>query len=259
MLVSNRLMSLFHVAPDPPLLEVFVIGAIVLVAITMLHGWGLDRIVRNYRRTVAKLLQQISRPSRASLVFGRAVLLMLVLHILDNWVWALVLNQMGLIPNIRNSFYFVANTYTTLGYGDVPLGPGWREFCPIIAISGLFTFGWSTSVMFSLVSDRHDLVDELASNYARQMKMRKDLLAQLCAQRREESASERLELEAEHDQEQARSMLARLRMCATERKKLREMRQAAQRLAAETIRREREAESRIYKPGPRHSRKNDSQ
>jgi len=44
--------------PDPPMLEVYALGAGVLVAITLLHGGGLGYIVRGYRRRAKRLLQK---------------------------------------------------------------------------------------------------------------------------------------------------------------------------------------------------------
>src|ERR1700731_2857180 len=40
----------FPVRSDPPLLEVFAIGAAVLVGVTLVHGSVLGRIVRDYHR-----------------------------------------------------------------------------------------------------------------------------------------------------------------------------------------------------------------
>ena len=54
--------------------------------------------------------------------FGRSVLLMLVLHIVDMTIWATVLTRLGLVSDARASLYFTANSYTTLGYGGMPLG-----------------------------------------------------------------------------------------------------------------------------------------
>jgi len=47
--------------------------------------------------------------------------------------------------------FFAANTYTTLGYGTFVLPQEWNMMAPIIAISGLFTFGWTASVLVDFV------------------------------------------------------------------------------------------------------------
>src|ERR1700761_3051200 len=187
-----------QVRPDPPLLEVFAVGAAVLVGITLAHGAILGSIVRDYHRGAKKLLEHASHPFWASLQFGRAVLLMLVLHILDMAVWAELLTHLRLIANARDSFYFTANSYTTLGYGTVLLGLGWRELSPMMAISGLFTFAWTTGVMFNVVGYQRELKEQLAGEFARKRQLHRNLLAELSALRVQEAREERGVLAAEH-------------------------------------------------------------
>jgi hypothetical protein len=57
----------------------------------------------------------------------------------------------GLIANWRAAGFFAANTYTTVGYGNFLLPDGWHMLAPIIAMSGLFTFGWTGSVLVEIV------------------------------------------------------------------------------------------------------------
>ena len=161
-------LPIFPVRSDPPLLEVFGIGAPVLVAVTLVHGSTLGRIVRDYHRGAKHLLEHANHPFWASLRFGRAVLLMLVLHVVDMSIWATMLTRLGLVPDGRTSLYFTANSYTTLGYGGMPLGFGWRELGPMMAISGLFTFAWTTGVMFNVVGYQRQLTDQLAEEFAPQ-------------------------------------------------------------------------------------------
>ena len=52
----------------------------------------------------------------------------------------------------RDAYYYVAVTYTTLGYGENTLTPAWRILAPMMAMSGVFAFGWTTSVLFSIVA-----------------------------------------------------------------------------------------------------------
>lgn len=59
----------------------------------------------------------------------------------------------GLIPNFRDAYYFVLESYTTLGESTVTLPEAWRLGGPIIAISGLFTFSWTGSVLVYVVTE----------------------------------------------------------------------------------------------------------
>lgn len=44
-------------------------------------------------------------------------------------------------------------SYTTLGEGSVTLPERWRLIGPIIAMSGLFTFGWTGSVLVNVMTE----------------------------------------------------------------------------------------------------------
>jgi len=144
-------------------IEVLGSGSVMLVIITLIHGAGLDRIVDHYRKRSQILLEKRRPPHLASIIFSYAILLMLFLHVSELLIWGVALNVSGLIPNLRDSVYFSANTYTTIGYGQMILPQSWRELSPLMAISGLFTFAWTTGQMFELVGFRRKLSEDLAT------------------------------------------------------------------------------------------------
>ena len=240
----------FPVRPDPPLLEVFAIGAAVLVGVTLVHGSVLGRIVRDYHHGAKRLLEHANHPFWASLRFGRAVLLMLVLHIVDMSIWATVLTRLNLIPDARTSLYFTANSYTTLGYGGMPLGFGWRELGPMMAICGLFTFAWTTGTMFNVVAYQRELIDQLSEEFGRKKQLHRELLGELSMIRRQESEQEKLALVAERESEAGKPLFRRFQMRWTERKELYAMRRAALKQVEEALQRERQAKAKIYQPAP---------
>lgn len=143
--------------------ELIVLGSTVLVIVTLIHGIGLDGISTRYKRMAERLKKRGWHPRFAMVIFAGAILLMLFLHLVEICIWGLVLHKAGLIPNMRDSIYFSANTYTTLGMGPMSLPHNWRELSPIIAICGLFTFAWTTSEMFNIVGYHHDLVTDLTA------------------------------------------------------------------------------------------------
>ena len=155
-------------------LEVLLLGGVMLVMIVLLHGAGLDRIVARYKRKADVLRTKGLHPQLATAIFAGSILLMLALHITEACIWGVVLNRVGLIPNLRDSIYFSANTYTTIGYGLNILPQSWRELAPIMAISGLFTFAWTTGEMFGIVGQQRDLVTELAEKRKSGEKPRED-------------------------------------------------------------------------------------
>ena len=142
-------------------LDVFAIGTFVLVFLTLLHAAVLYGVNRLYERQSEELRQRQRHSLLAAVLFGSVVLLIVSLHVVETFLWASVLYQLDLIPKFRDAFYFCANSYTTLGYGEVLLPPAWRELSPLIAISGLFTFGLTTSALFAVVGDNNQLVRDL--------------------------------------------------------------------------------------------------
>ena len=76
-----------------------------------------------------------------------------LLHLVETLIWAVPLHLLGICPNLRDSYYYVLESYTTLGEGNVALPDRWRLIGPIIAMSGLFTFGWTGSVLVSIMTD----------------------------------------------------------------------------------------------------------
>jgi hypothetical protein len=153
------------VFPNELRLEAFGLGCLLAVLITLFHVTGLGQIVSLFGRQSETLRARVGPPLLASCYLGTTVLLMLLLHVCDTCIWAFVLHGMKLIPDIHDAFYFSANTYTSLGYGDVPLSRDWRELSPLMAISGLFTFACTTSQLFNVMGGHHETVAELRSKH----------------------------------------------------------------------------------------------
>ena len=100
---------------------------------------------------------------------GSVVFMLLALHVSEMLIWSAALVYSNLVPDWRTAGFFTGNTYTTVGYGAFVLPNGWRMLAPIIAMSGLFAFGWSGSVLVDYVrriSAIRDAVD-VAKAFAR--------------------------------------------------------------------------------------------
>jgi len=160
----NDVSGLLRVPPDLIPFAVLGLGGLILVVVTVLHGYGLDNVVSRYKRGNEKLRSLHVAPFVAVLLFSRTILQMLVLHLLEICFWGLCLFWGRLISDVHTSFYFAANTYTTLGMGPMPLPHGWHEMSPIIAISGLFTFAWTTSELFNIVGYQRELLEKLRAH-----------------------------------------------------------------------------------------------
>ena len=141
--------------------EVIAYGAIMLVIIMLVHGAGLGWITGWHERRCRAFLRWKLHPTLAASVFAATIFLMLCLHIIETGIWGLALNKSHLITSLRDSMYFSANTYTTIGYGFMILPQQWRELAPIMAISGLFAFAWTTGEMFNVIGAHRKFVSDL--------------------------------------------------------------------------------------------------
>src|SRR5450432_1996886 len=139
-----------------------VFGGAMLVIIVLMHATGV-RFITNH--VVARWQIIMKRPTawRADLLMGGSVFVLLALHLVEMLAWAASLVYSGLVADWRSAGFFAGNTYTTVGYGAFVLPNGWRMLAPIIAISGLFTFGWSGSVLVDLVGRCQKIKDAAAS------------------------------------------------------------------------------------------------
>ena len=144
-----QLPLLQHLTDVLPAADVLV-GGVMLILIMLVHAAGV-RATSNHVLRRSRVL--LARPTkwRADVLMSSTVFMLLGLHLLEVFAWAATLVYSGLVPNWRVAGFFAGNTYTTVGYGTFILPDGWRMLAPIIAISGLFTFGWTGSVLVDLV------------------------------------------------------------------------------------------------------------
>ncbi len=82
----------------------------------------------------------------------RVVYGLLLLHLLQILVWAACYVACGCLPDFATAFYYSATSYSTVGYGDVTPEGNWRILGAVEAVTGILMFGWSTGVLFSVVS-----------------------------------------------------------------------------------------------------------
>jgi hypothetical protein len=126
------------------------LGGAMLILIMLVHTAGVRATTNHVAHRSSALMARPSR-WRADLLMSGMVFALLGLHLLEIFAWAASLVYSGLVPDWRVAGFFAGNTYTTIGYGNFILPDGWKMLAPIMAISGLFTFGWSGSVLVDLI------------------------------------------------------------------------------------------------------------
>lgn len=204
------------------------IGAVILVLMVLFHGISLHKILVHFKRGELRLLAGRPHLWGAAFLFGSAIFLMLSLHIVEIMAWSWALLHLGLIVHPADALYFCANAYTTMGYGTVDLNILWRNITPVIAISGLFTFAWTTSSLVTMVASYLKIVEQLEIERMKQLDMR-------AAARHAEWDAVHKEQQTEHDaREQTRknagglSFFARRKVWREEKLKEEQLRAAAQ-------------------------------
>ena len=125
-------------------------GAVSVVNIA-LHAFAMTSVIMVARSTFDKAINRFSRSILLVKVMVPTVLILMVTHVLEVWVWALAYRISGAVPREADELYFAFVNYTTLGYGDIVPVIGWRLLGPLTAMNGMLLFGWSTAVIFEVL------------------------------------------------------------------------------------------------------------
>ncbi|MFI5459983.1 MAG: ion channel [Isosphaerales bacterium] len=129
----------------------FMVATVLLFTSLLVYGTAMHLIVR----VVVGLIR--SGPSKLGFWTSTAVMAIVMAitaaaHLVQIALWAAAFLLCGLVSKLETAFYLSAQSYTALGYGDVPLSERWRLLGPIEAINGLLFFGLSTAVLFAIMN-----------------------------------------------------------------------------------------------------------
>lgn len=130
-------------------------GGCVLVVVIMFHAFWIRVITNSFLKRSQVIRMHVSL-WRADLLFAAMVMMMLVLHLAEVVVWAAALFFGNIVGNWASATYFAANCYTALGE-PFSLPRTWRIVAPIIAMSGIFAFAWTASVLVNFVARYNEL------------------------------------------------------------------------------------------------------
>src|SRR5271166_6542962 len=100
-------------------------GAALLLASLLSYGMAMALILR--------VMVRLIRSGYAGLGFWKHVAVMMIVtlitaaaHLTQIALWAVALLLCGQISGFETAFYFSAENYTALGYGDIRLSEQWR-------------------------------------------------------------------------------------------------------------------------------------
>ena len=104
---------------------------------------------------VRRILESRSTYLRVALLL-RLFVGIVLLHLVQVGLWAVVFWRAEELPNVETALYFSLATYTTIGFGDVVVGPGWRVLAGIEGLTGILLVGWSTAFVFAVVNRMYE-------------------------------------------------------------------------------------------------------
>lgn len=125
------------------------VAAMLLAVCVLIHTWGTFAIKRPLR--VWFRAPGETRIRHPFLILVVLFLFIFALHAVEMLVWAVAYWHVGALPTFDDAVYFSVTSYTTVGYGDVTLGPEWRTLGATEAAVGILLFGWSTALLFAVI------------------------------------------------------------------------------------------------------------
>ncbi len=127
-----------------------IIGSIVIVITVAVQAECFSLLSSRFDLIVRVLRRRLRRFANTGAVIA-GVLVILFVHTVNVWIWAIVFIAVGAFSEMEPALYFSIIAFTTVGFGDITLGPDWRLLSGLTAANGFLTFGWSTAYMVELV------------------------------------------------------------------------------------------------------------
>jgi Ion channel len=125
-------------------------GGIFSLANIAVHAMAMIVVIRVSRSAAARW-QSVPTLRLATVMIATVGVLMCA-HLCEIAIWSLAYAVLDVAPEGADRLYFAFVNYTTLGYGDVVPVPRWRLLGPMAAMNGVLLFGWSTAVIFEVLS-----------------------------------------------------------------------------------------------------------
>src|SRR3712207_790265 len=140
------------------MLRQLLLGGVVSLGNIAIHAAVMATVVGTARRALKWERRWPQIWLAAAMVATVAILM--IAHVAEVGVWALAYALLDVIPPGGNVVYFAFVNYTTLGYGDVVPVERWRLLGPMAAMNGVLLFGWSTAVIFEVLTQAMRIRDQ---------------------------------------------------------------------------------------------------
>jgi len=126
------------------------VGTLIIILNAVVQAEMFAGFARRLEKVILFLRGKFQRfANTAAIVVG--VLFVMLVHSVQVWIWAAVFIGLGAFNQLEPALYFSLIAFTTVGFGDITLGPDWRLLSGLMAANGFMSFGWSTAYMVELV------------------------------------------------------------------------------------------------------------
>lgn len=126
-----------------------IIGCSALLMCLAVQGGTVVLVMTQFKGRIRRLAMQ-NRGIVAHVLFFSAILTLLLSHLAQIYIWGLFLFLPGIVPNVHQAMILAGSTYTTVGFATDNLALNWQLLSVSMAVTGLFAFAWSTSIMYGL-------------------------------------------------------------------------------------------------------------
>jgi hypothetical protein len=126
------------------------LGTVILIANAVVQAEMFNAFARRLEKVILWLRHRFRRFANTAAVVTGVLFIMLV-HSVQVWIWATTFYAVGAFDTWEPALYFSLVSFSTVGFGDITLGPDWRLLSALTAANGFISFGWSTAYMVELV------------------------------------------------------------------------------------------------------------
>lgn len=137
--------------PLIPLLKDSFYGLIGLTTVLIFHGAMINHISMRFELRTDTNLHK-NQYNKIFFHFYSAFIFIALAHVAEIVLWAAYLIKLDLIRDPIGSLLFAGSCYTTIGFVADVLPFGWKSLAFFIALSGLFSIAWTTSIMVSMTN-----------------------------------------------------------------------------------------------------------
>jgi hypothetical protein len=129
-------------------------SALMTIVVVIVHLAGLLLLLRFLRRNAHHAVHGdgFGKLMRQGALMLAVVLGVFLLHTIEIWCYAAAYLALGVFKDLPTALYFSATAFSTLGFGDVVIGPDWRLFGSVEGVTGLILIGWSSAFLLSVTS-----------------------------------------------------------------------------------------------------------